>query len=65
MVGVPQEADGIDLDALDATYQRLRRDGRRVKLFYVVPNFQNPTGLLIGLEKRRRLLDVGRAAATS
>ena len=31
MVGVPQEADGIDLDALDATYQRLRRDGRRVK----------------------------------
>ena len=30
MVGVPQEADGIDLDALDATYERLRRDGRRV-----------------------------------
>ena len=24
---------------------------------YVVPNFQNPTGLLIGLEKRRRLLE--------
>jgi 2-aminoadipate transaminase len=57
MVGVPQEADGIDLDALDATYDRLRRDGRRVKFLYVVPNFQNPTGLLIGLEKRRRLLD--------
>ena len=56
MVGVPQEADGIDLDALDATWERLRRDGRRVKFLYVVPNFQNPTGLLIGLEKRRRLL---------
>jgi 2-aminoadipate transaminase len=57
MVGVPQEADGIDLEALDATCERVRRDGRRVKFLYVVPNFQNPTGLLIGLDKRRRLLD--------
>jgi 2-aminoadipate transaminase len=57
LVGVPQEADGIDLVALDATCERLRRDGRRVKLLYVVPNFQNPTGLLIGLDKRRRLLE--------
>ena len=57
MVGVPQEADGIDLDALDATYERVRREGRRVGFLYVVPNFQNPTGLLIGLDKRRRLLD--------
>jgi 2-aminoadipate transaminase len=57
MVGVPQEADGIELRALDDTCQRLRREGRRVKFLYVVPNFQNPTGLLIGLEKRRRLLE--------
>ena len=35
----------------------LRRDGRRVKFLYVVPNFQNPTGLLIGLDKRQRLLE--------
>ena len=57
MVGVRQEADGIDLGDLDDVYQRLTRAGRRVRLLYVVPNFQNPTGLLIGLEKRRRLLD--------
>ena len=57
MVGVAQEADGVDLDALDATYQRLRQDGRSVKALYVVPNFQNPTGLLIGLDKRARLLE--------
>jgi len=57
MVGVPQEQDGIDLAALDETLQRLRGAGRRVKLLYVVPNFQNPTGLLIGLDKRARLLE--------
>jgi 2-aminoadipate transaminase len=57
MVGVRQEEDGIDLAALDDTLQRLRAAGRRVKLLYVVPNFQNPTGLLIGLDKRARLLE--------
>jgi 2-aminoadipate transaminase len=56
MIGVRQEDDGVDLDALDETCGRLLADGRRVRALYVVPNFQNPTGLLIGLEKRRRLL---------
>lgn len=57
MVGVRQEADGIDLGDLEDVYARLTREGRRVRVLYVVPNFQNPTGLLIGLEKRRRLLE--------
>jgi 2-aminoadipate transaminase len=57
LVGVPQEADGIDLTALDATLVRQRAEGRTVRLLYVVPNFQNPTGLVIGLDKRRRLLE--------
>jgi len=57
LVGVVQQPDGCDLEALDATLLRLRHDGRRVKCFYTVPNFQNPTGLLVGLDKRRRLLE--------
>ncbi len=57
LVGVPQDADGVNLEALDDTFQRQTSSGRRVKFLYVVPNFQNPTGLLIGLEKRRLLLE--------
>ena len=38
-----------------------RREGRRVRFLYVVPNFQNPTGLLIGLEQAPRAARVGRA----
>ena len=56
MVGVRQEADGVDLAALDETCTRLQREGRRVRMLYVVPNFQNPTGLLIGRAKRAQLL---------
>jgi 2-aminoadipate transaminase len=57
MVGVPQESDGIDLAALDAVHARLLGEGRIVRMLYLVPNFQNPTGLLIGREKRLRLLE--------
>jgi 2-aminoadipate transaminase len=57
MVGVPQEADGIDLAALDEIWTRLTSDGGRVRMVYVVPNFQNPTGLLIGRPKRESLLE--------
>jgi 2-aminoadipate transaminase len=57
LVGVPQDADGVDLDALDSALASEREQGRRVAFLYVVPNFQNPTGLLISLDKRRRLLE--------
>ena len=57
LVGIRQETDGIDLAHLDATTQALRRDGRRIKFLYLVPNFQNPTGLLISQDKRRRVLE--------
>jgi 2-aminoadipate transaminase len=57
LVGVRQEPDGIDLADLDAVLARLRSSGRRVRFLYVVPNFQNPTGLLLAAEKRRALLE--------
>ena len=57
MEGVPQESDGIDLAALDEIHQRLVKNGRRVRFLYVVPNFQNPTGLLWSLRKRLQLVD--------
>jgi 2-aminoadipate transaminase len=57
MEGVPQESDGVDLAALDSIHSRLVENGRRVRFLYVTPNFQNPTGLLMGLGKRRQLLE--------
>jgi 2-aminoadipate transaminase len=57
LVGVQQQRDGIDLDDLDVVMARMRSQRRRVRFLYVVPNFQNPTGLLMSLEKRRAVLD--------
>ncbi|HWF84523.1 MAG TPA: PLP-dependent aminotransferase family protein, partial [Vicinamibacterales bacterium] len=57
LVGVQPGADGIDLGDLDRVVARERGAGRRVAFLYVVPNFQNPTGVLITIEKRRALLE--------
>jgi 2-aminoadipate transaminase len=45
--------DGPDLDALEALL-----DEGPAKLFYAVPNFQNPSGLSYSLEKRRAVADI-------
>jgi 2-aminoadipate transaminase len=55
--GVRLEADGISLDHLDEVWQQATRSGKSVKLLYLVPNFQNPTGSLLGLDKRARVLE--------
>ncbi len=57
LAGVNQEADGIDLADLDEVHARVTRDGKRIAFLYVVPNFQNPTGLLMGSAKRTQLLE--------
>lgn len=57
LVGVRQAADGVDLDDLQAVLARERAAGHRVRFLYLVPNFQNPTGLLLSREKRRLVLE--------
>ena len=56
LAGVRQDAEGIDLAALDAVLGGLKREGRRAKFIYVTPNFQNPAGLLMSAARRRDLL---------
>jgi 2-aminoadipate transaminase len=57
LIGVRQEADGISLGHLDEAWLEAVRAGKTVKLLYLVPNFQNPTGALLGRGKRTALLE--------
>ena len=57
LVGVPQDEKGLDIEALDAAWDRVRRAGKTIKLLYVIPNFQNPTGALLTLDRRRQLVE--------
>lgn len=58
LMGVRQAPDGIDLEDLERVVHRERSLGRTVRCVYLVPNFQNPTGSLLSLPKRRQILDI-------
>jgi DNA-binding transcriptional MocR family regulator len=51
---IPQDDEGIDVDALE---EELRRDASPAFL-YVLPTFQNPSGRTLPLERRRRLVEL-------
>ncbi len=53
-VEVPTDEEGIDVEALE----RRLENCDRIKLVYVVPNFQNPTGTTWSLERRRRFAEI-------
>lgn len=57
LVGVEQDREGLSIDALDRTMAALTASGRRVRFLYLTPNFQNPTGMLMSLPRRRALVD--------
>lgn len=56
--GIRMDREGLDLDHLERTLERLKRRGaiRRLKMLYLVSYFQNPTGLTLSWEKKARAL---------
>jgi len=51
LVGIPLLSDGMDLDALETALKR----EKNVRLIYIIPNFQNPSGVTTSAEKRREI----------
>lgn len=56
LTGVSVESDGMNMQELE---DRLR-DTPDVRFIYTIPNFQNPAGVTMSLEKRRRLYELAR-----
>jgi len=60
VVQIPLDQDGMPIDRLEETLDRLEREGRRPKFVYTIPNFQNPGGVTMSLPRRQRLLQIAR-----
>jgi 2-aminoadipate transaminase len=58
VVQVTMDRDGMRIDELRATLDELDRTGRRPKFIYTVPNFHNPAGVTMSLERRRELVRI-------
>jgi 2-aminoadipate transaminase len=60
VVQIDMDAEGMRVDLLEETLDRLDREGRRPKFVYTVPSFQNPAGVTLSLPRRKRLVEVAR-----
>lgn len=54
--GVPIEPDGMDISALAEALEHTPN----VRFIYTIPNFQNPSGVTMSLEKRHALYDLAK-----
>jgi 2-aminoadipate transaminase len=60
VVQIAMDDDGMRIDELEETLERLEREGRRPKFIYTIPTFQNPAGVTMSLPRRQRLVQVAR-----
>ncbi len=58
LVSVPSDDEGLNVDALEETLTSLQRRGRPPRLLYLVPTFNNPSGITLTLERRRALAEL-------
>jgi 2-aminoadipate transaminase len=56
-VGVPVDADGLQVEVLAALLDRLPK---RPKFLYTMPTYQNPMGVSMSTARRRALVDLAR-----
>ncbi len=58
MIGVPQDDKGMRMDLLEKVLEKLATKNKKPKFIYVVPDFQNPSGVTMSLEGRKKLLEL-------
>ena len=60
VIQIEVDERGMRIDRLEGLLEQLAGEGRRPKFVYTVPSFQNPAGVTLSLERRRRLVELAR-----
>ena len=58
LVGIPVDEYGMRMDALSDELKKRSDSGKLPKFIYVLATFQNPTGAIMPLERRKELLQI-------
>jgi 2-aminoadipate transaminase len=61
VVHVEMDKDGLVPEALRQAIKTLRYQGRRIKFLYLIPNYQNPAGVLLPADRRTEIRDICRS----
>jgi DNA-binding transcriptional MocR family regulator len=60
VVHVEMDNDGLVPDSLRAAIKSVRAAGRKIKFLYLIPNYQNPTGVCLPADRRTEILSICR-----
>ncbi len=58
MESVKVDENGMDPDSLEEKIRLLQMHGRSAELLYLIPAFQNPSGVTLSQERRRRIMEI-------
>ena len=58
MRSVATDGEGLIPEALTETLDGLKAEGRRAKFLYLVPTFQNPSGITLSASRRPRIIEI-------
>lgn len=63
VVHVELDSQGLVPEALRQAISSVRANGRTIKFLYLIPNYQNPTGVLLPADRRTEILEICREEA--
>lgn len=58
MNGIRMENDGMDMNQLEEVVKQKYRNGNKIRFIYTIPDYQNPSGIMMSLEKRKQLIEI-------
>ncbi len=58
LIGIPVDKQGMDVDRVEQILKDFARRQEKIKFIYVVPDFQNPSGVTMSLKRREKLLEL-------
>ena len=60
MRGVPMDDDGMDIEDLQHSLEQLDKEGKKPRFIYTIPDFQNPSGITMSMERRKKLIKIAK-----
>ncbi len=60
-VDIPIDAEGMDTQVLEEKLKKIKAQGKKAKMLYIIPSFQNPDSSLMTLERRKAVLELAEA----
>ena len=58
IIGVPFDDEGMRMDELYSVLKELKKEGKKARFIYLIPDFQNPAGITLPEKRRRRILEL-------